>query len=284
MRKSIAPFVSPSLREFKWHLENRGRPSGTALLWLHGFMGSTEDWIPLVDSHFSGYSNILIDLPGHGSSTLSHLDDSIRLLETLVTQLHHLGVTSATVIGYSMGGRVALHLQKHFPELVDALVILSGAPGLKTESERQSRIKSDIQLIERLENEGFAKFVKSWYDLSIFGNISKNHDLMDQLLVQRAKNDIAQLAQSLIIYGNGALPSLWDHLIKVNCPILLMSGSDDTKYVNIHTEMLRSLPRGKHLTVDGCGHAFHLEKPLETVGAIRHFLSETIEGEKSDTN
>ena len=277
-------FVISNSTHDTWNLLITGDRKGIALLWLHGFMGSAADWKPLVETYFLDFCNILVDLPGHGGSHLNSTSSFPERLNALMEQLQSEGIESFIPIGYSMGGRVAFHVQNSFPEKCMGLIILSGAPGLQTETERQKRVFADDNLMEKLRRVGFEAFLKEWYSLPLFDDIGANIDLQEHLITSRSDNQVDQLDMAIKLMGNGALPSLWKHLEQINHPILLVSGVNDSKYCSINTEMLAYLRKGRHKILSNAGHAFHLEKPLETAQTIRHFLSETIEGENSVSN
>ncbi len=276
--------VEPSHYHFNWDLSLRGTRTGFPLLWLHGFMGSSADWTALVDEHFSDYWNILADLPGHGNSHLSIGISFQDILAKLHSQLNAYRITSFIPIGYSMGGRVAFHLQHHLPDQIPALIGISSAPGLSTEQDRRQRKQADANLMDKLAHVGFHSFLKEWYKLPLFQSIHRNNRLMTELQKTRSQNDLSQLKMALDLIGNGALPSLWENLSSINAPVLLIGGSLDQKYKNINRKMIQYLPQGQHQLIKGGDHAFHLEKPLETARLIRQFLRETIEGEHRVNN
>jgi len=241
-------------------------------------MGSSNDWSSLVNMHFPEYCNILVDLPGHGKSQILEQSDYAVLLDDLVDQLSTTGISQFVPIGYSMGGRIALHLQQAYPDHVPALVGLSTAPGIKDNNERLSRLASDTSLMNELEESGFESFLNEWYALPLFCSTHKNKTLMDSLIASRSKNNFEQLRTSLELLGNGAMPSLWGDLTDMTLPVLLMSGTEDKKYENINQEMAKLMPLAEHHSIQGADHAFHLEKPLDTAHLIRHFLRQVIEG------
>jgi len=261
-----------------WNLNFRGDITGFPLLWLHGYMGSSEDWKPLVDVYFSNYCNILVDIPGHGKSSLNPGQVLNDLVDDLFEQLRSGGFGRIILLGYSMGGRIALHIQHCYPTHIQAIVGLSSAPGLRSRAARLNRQESDSVLMDELEEIGFQSFLKTWYSLPLFQSIGKNVELMQTLIPTRSKNDPHQLRRSLEIFGNGAMLSHWDDLAEMDLPILLLSGALDQKYCQINQEMLSLLPQGEHQIIDHADHAFHLEKPLDTANLIRHFLRQVIEG------
>ncbi len=270
--------VAPEKTKFKWYLQILGNRSGLPLLWLHGFMGAGEDWEALVAEHFSEYCNILVDLPGHGCSIIFDESSYSSILDNLKEQLTVMGIAAFIPIGYSMGGRIALHLQQRFPQSIPALIGLSMAPGLKTDQERQQRRQADTELMNKLDQHGFTAFLEEWYKMPLFQSIYKNEKLLTTLMSARSSNDPDQLRKSIDLFGNGALPSLWQALQNMDIPILLINGSKDSKYCNINQEMFDLLPQARQQIIQDGDHAFHLEKSMDTALAIRHFLREINKG------
>lgn len=276
--------MNPDLTQFSWKLSFKGDRKGLPLLWLHGFMGSAQDWTSLLDEHFSEYNNIVADLPGHGQSTLLENTDLSEIIADLQLQLTENGINSFIPIGYSMGGRIGLYLLSHLKNNIPAFIGISTAPGLKTGIERDQRRCSDTELMDRLDDIGYQEFLRTWYELPLFQSINKNSQLISNLVKSRSQNIPEQLRRSLELLGNGAFPSLWDSMSDIHLPVLLMGGSLDLKYRSINKEMVQVLPQGQQVIIDDGDHAFHLEKPLETAQLIRHFLRESIKGVRSVSN
>ena len=111
-----------------------------ALLFLHGFMGSGQDWAETVEA-FPDYRCILVDLPGHGLSAgcPPGLYPMPQAALALLAVLDGLGVEACVPVGYSMGGRLALYLALTHPDRCRAVVLESGSPGLASEREREGR-------------------------------------------------------------------------------------------------------------------------------------------------
>lgn len=99
---------------------------GAPLLLLHGGFGLTGMWGPLLPSLAEKRQVIAVDLQGHGRT--ADIDRPLRsdlMAEDIAALIHHLGLARADVMGYSMGGSVALRMAIQHPELVDRLVLMS---------------------------------------------------------------------------------------------------------------------------------------------------------------
>lgn len=276
MSKSLKPSEIPTSEPFDWQYKVEGNPKGIPILWFHGFMGNSHDWLDLTRHHFSDFCNVMVDLPGHGLTHLPSQMNFSEALKTLVNQLGNAGIEFCISVGYSMGGRVLFHLHENHPAFIKAQVFLSSAPGLKSQTERDARAQADKQLMNRLDSEGFTPFLEDWYAAELFGNIRDNPRLYMDLISSRCHNEINQLRRSLILMGNGALPSLWGSLKNISVPTLLLTGELDSKYYQLNQEMHDRIPGSAHYQIEEAGHAFHLEKPVETALRLRQFLGEII--------
>src|SRR5262249_26017949 len=145
--------------------------------------------------------------------------------------LKALDVPSATWLGYSMGGRLALYLALAYPHIVTTLVLESASPGLATSEARADRIRSDEPLAELIERDGIEAFTAYWESLPLFA--SQSDSVRAALRPVRLKNNAHGLANSLRGMGTGAQPSLWDKLPDLTMPCLVIAGELDTKFVDI---------------------------------------------------
>jgi 2-succinyl-6-hydroxy-2,4-cyclohexadiene-1-carboxylate synthase len=167
------------------------------------------------------------------------------------------------LVGYSMGARMALHVALQHPKMVTHLVLISGTPGLKTESERDARRKSDDELADRIEQLGVSAFIDEWLALPIFSGLTKETDQRSE----RLNNTRKGLADSLRFAGTGTQESLWPHLQNLTMPTDLIVGQIDAKFTAIANNMMPLLQSGEVTLVPNAGHTVHLEDPI-TVGKL----------------
>jgi 2-succinyl-6-hydroxy-2,4-cyclohexadiene-1-carboxylate synthase len=237
----------------------------TAVL-LHGFTGSSEDWRLLMPVlRHVGLAVVAPDLPGHGLTGLPEsaaryaLDETARDLDLL---RHELGIESAVWLGYSMGGRVALHYALAHPTRVRSLVLESTSPGIADPASRGDRRRADDLLADRIEERGMAWFADYWSSLPLF---ETQWDLplatRNALRARRERNRPAGLAGSLRGMGQGAHEYMGERLEGLGCRMLLIAGERDLKYVNVARQIAESIPNATCLVVPGVGHTVHLEAP-----------------------
>jgi len=253
---------------------------GPALLLLHGFAGSAESWDDVARKLTSRYRVIRVDLLGHGGSSAPQDPRRYALplmAADLAGLLDHLAVPKACVVGYSLGGRVALHLALSAPEKVAALVLESASCGIADPKERAARRAQDEALAGKILREGIEAFVAYWEELPLFASQKRL-----PRAVQEAQRRIrlSQRASGLVgsLKGAGAGTQEWllPQLPKLSMPLLLIVGSLDTKYCQLAQEMKTALRSSRLCVVEGAGHNVHLEKPGQYTRTLEAFLAEVI--------
>ncbi len=258
------------------HMEVGGQ--GPPILLLHGFTGSTRTWNLCIPDLRTRHTTVAVDLLGHGLSdapeeSSRYLMD--RTVEDLVSLLSALDMPRAAVLGYSMGGRIALALAAEHPEKVSVLMLEGASPGLEDADARRQRMREDALLAATIEREGVAAFVDRWENHPLFASQrSLPAERRLALHNQRLQNSARGLASSLRGIGTGVQEPLWGRLADVRVPALLIVGETDSKYKAIATRMAEAMSRATLAVVAGAGHAVHLEQPEEFGRLIVEFLTE----------
>jgi len=266
------PFRTLESRQITYHFENRGM--GTPCLMLHGFTGRGRQWYPLLMQLQSELTLRFIapDILGHGQTELL-IDVSRYSMEEISRDLFALVDAPSHLLGYSMGGRLALYIATHYPDRVKSLILESASPGLKTEAEREVRRRQDNELADKIEANGIERFVDYWESLPLWDSqqqlpLEKRHKLHKQ----RSLNQPLGLANSLRGMGTGVMPSLWDKLPALSMPVKLIVGEHDSKFVALNQEMAALIPAADLTIVEGAGHTVHLEKPEVYLQTVQQFL------------
>jgi 2-succinyl-6-hydroxy-2,4-cyclohexadiene-1-carboxylate synthase len=216
-----------------------------------------------------------VDLPGHGQSLdrPAHEYTMEGATQALADVLDDAGIDRCTVVGYSMGGRVALYFSIFHPGRVRRLVLESTSPGLRTEAERAERRSTDAARAHRIR-EDLEGFLKDWYRMPLFDSLGR-HDLVDAMVARRAQNDPQELARALEGLGPGRQPSLWDKLDRVPGPALVMTGALDDKYDVITARTVERLSQACRVLVPEAGHNVHAERPQAYLSQLCRFLDHT---------
>jgi 2-succinyl-6-hydroxy-2,4-cyclohexadiene-1-carboxylate synthase len=229
---------------------------------LHGFTHTGASWDPVVAALGERYRALAPDLRGHASAS-----DLVPV--TLAAVLEDLAAVAPAhfgVVGYSMGGRLALHAALALPDRIDRLVLIGASPGIADPAEREARRAADDALADEVEGLSIEEFATRWARTPVLAG--QPPEVLAAVHTDRLRNRPTGLARALRGLGTGALPSLWDRLPEVAMPVALVVGERDQKFRAIATEMAAGLPRATVVVVPGAGHAVHLEAPAAVAGAI----------------
>lgn len=250
--------------------------SGRPLLLLHGFTGSAASWDAVRAAFRPTRRVVAIDLPGHGATATTRAFDGsfAATVDLVAATLDALDIAEADVVGYSMGGRLALQLALAHPDRVACLVLESASAGLATAAARNRRRAADAALAAAIERDGIAAFVRRWEALPLFRSLADQPAAVrDALRRQRLACDPAGLAASLRGCGLGSQPWLGGRLASLATPVLLLTGERDAKFTRTAARLLSHLADGRHEVVAAAGHIPHLEQPARFLRAVRDFLA-----------
>jgi 2-succinyl-6-hydroxy-2,4-cyclohexadiene-1-carboxylate synthase len=270
--------VLTRLNGIDFHVEIEG--SGPPLLLLHGFTGSVRSWDEVRSDLARSARVIAVDLIGHGLSASP--DDARRYTlewstRDLSSLLDTLWVETVQVLGYSMGGRVALHFAVRRPERVRGVILESASPGIEDDVERQRRVETDEALAQRVVARGMEAFVAEWEGQPLLEPAP--HVSPERRAAQRAQrlaNRPLGLANSLRGMGAGQQAPLWSALRDLRAPVALIVGERDARYRAIASRMCEQLPAGTRWVVANAGHTVHLDQPERFVELVRNRLDKKL--------
>ncbi len=267
--------VKLTIHDVQYNFEISGQGERPLLL-LHGFTGSSQNWQTILPQLEPRFLSIAVDLLGHGRSAAPPRP-ARYLMEAaaadLIDLLDQLDIEQTSVLGYSMGGRLALYLASQYPQRCQALILESASPGLADKTARAERRQQDNALAQRIEAEGMESFVDYWESLPLWASQAQLSDeSRARLRAQRLQNNPIGLANSLRGMGTGAQLSLWSRLPRLTMPVLLITGELDAKFVAINQEMAGHIPEARLAVVPEAGHAVHWERPLRYAELVRGFL------------
>jgi 2-succinyl-6-hydroxy-2,4-cyclohexadiene-1-carboxylate synthase len=255
---------------------NAGEPP---LLLLHGFTGGADTWAEAI-ARFPPRRRVLaIDLPGHGPLPAeARTRGGIRIEDAVAAVLgflDDLDLARVDLLGYSMGGRVALRMALDHPGRVRALVIESASPGIADDAERAARRRADDEMADRIGRDGLDAFVDQWMAQPLFATQARlPAGARDRERAMRMRGDPAGLAACLRGMGQGAMAPMWDALPSLQAPALLLAGELDAKYRDLAAKMAARMSRARVVIVPGAGHAAHLEAPGAFTELVDRFLTE----------
>lgn len=251
---------------------------------LHGFAGTARCWDGVV-AHLPGerYRSLALDLPGHGAlghgslgpgavgqgdigqGTRSESPEAIDF-DGCVESVLARAPERFILCGYSLGGRIALHVALAAPERVAKLVLVASAPGIEDPIERAKRRDADRELAEQIEAGSIEQFAERWCAQPMFAG-----DPEPVAALARAdylRNDPRRLAEALRGLGTGEMSSLWSRLGELSMPVVVLAGNRDEKFQAIAWRMIELAPDSR-LKIARGGHRLPLESPTAVAAAIR---------------
>jgi len=243
--------------------------SGSIFVWLHGFT-QTSNSAHRFRSILAGTNELwTIDLPGHGcaASVSASLDQAADLVAEI---LPHEAVALG---GYSLGGRVALHVALRHPDRLSRLVLIGATRGIEDADERRERRLRDEGLAARIETIGATAFLDEWLAQPMFHTLALDRRERDARSVH-APDSAHGLADSLRRAGTGTQTWLAARLSTVTAPVLALAGANDTKFAREASAIADGVVSGQADVVKDAGHAAHLEAPRPTARRVTAFLAD----------
>ncbi|CAN4125211.1 unnamed protein product [Withania somnifera] len=261
----------------------------SVVVFLHGFLGTGEDWISIMKAISGSTRCIAVDLPGHGRSKLLGQDNcleepglSIMAFAKILQQLFDsLQCRKVVLVGYSMGARISLYMALRYNDKVVGAVIISGSPGLIDEEARKVRRAKDDFAACSLASYGLEPFLDAWYSGDLWDSL-RTHPHFNKILASRLQHcDLKSLGRVLSDLSVGRQPPLWEDLKSCRVPLQFIVGERDVKFKNIAQNMRNRVCQSKEtmnapeiVEIPFCGHAAHIENPLPVISAISQFIRE----------
>jgi len=248
-----------------WHWSGGGAAPVVA---LHGFTGGGRDFEPLVRTRRASWW--APDLPGHGAAyavrpgAMYGMPAHLRVVDAAVAAAG----APVVLLGYSLGGRLALQWALRRPRHVAALVLVGATPGLVAPPARRARARADQLRARGVLRNGVAAFLARWRSQSLIATQQRIAQPYRRRMGLRRRGLTAWgLAGSLRGFSTGVMPPLWTQLHALALPVLLVTGAEDEKFTVLARAMVEALPCATHHVLAGAGHACHLEAPARFLAA-----------------
>jgi 2-succinyl-6-hydroxy-2,4-cyclohexadiene-1-carboxylate synthase len=258
------------------HVVEQG--AGSPLLVLHGFTGSSASMAGVAAALADRHRVVRVDLLGHGRSDAPRALAAYamaRCIAQLAGVLDALAIPRAHLLGYSMGGRIALAFAALDPERVASALLVGARGGFEDPAERAARARDDERLADQIERDGVPAFVEHWMALPLFATQRRlGAEALAAARAERLANRAHGLAASLRAIGAGAQPPLHALLPDVQLPVLLVVGAEDACFAAVARDLAHRLPRARLAVVPDAGHAAHLENPRAFAQIAGTFLAE----------
>ena len=245
------------------HAERRG--TGPTLVLVHGFTQTGRCWGPEAEALAADHEIVRVDAPGHGRSADIKVD--LRTGGRLIADQGG----EATYLGYSMGARFCLHIALTNPELVRGLVLLGATAGIEDADEREQRRQQDLATAARIDRDGLETFLDDWLAQPLFSGLPPERTFRQE----RLKNTVEGLQSSLELAGTGAQEPSWHQLHRLHMPVLVVAGSNDTKFAALADRLAAEIGANADFAlVEDAGHAAHLEQPERFLAIVQPWLAD----------
>ena len=247
---------------YQWHHQTGRSEKATPIVFLHGLLGSQQDWQPVIDElqKFPQFQPLTIDLPFHGLSAEIRCQNFAEMRHLLHQTLTYcLGKQPFYLVGYSLGGRVAMDYVLNTPAKNLRGVVLEGANvGLNREQERQNRQLNDQKWATRFRQEPIEQVLKDWYQQAVFANLEESKRSI--LIEKRRINNGTCIAEMLEATGLAKQPYYLDLLKEAQTTknILFFIGERDQKFRQMVEQNQLA-----HQIISQAGHNAHQANPRE---------------------
>lgn len=232
---------------------------GPTLVFVPGFMQREDAWRAVAERLGEPYRSVCLD---HDSWTV----------EERVAEVRAASPPGTVVVGYSLGGRIALQSALEHPGRFAGLVLVGASAGIDDDEERARRRAADETLADWVATQPIEAVVESWESQPVFA--SQPPGVVEAQRPGRLSHDPERLAELLRSAGQGAMDPVWHRLPQLDMPLLAVAGELDTHYVQVSRRVAAVAPRGSARVIANAGHAPHLEQPEAFAELLREFLHE----------
>lgn len=222
---------------------------------LHGLLGCADDW-SVVTAALPG-PLLPLDLPGHGANRGVRVAGFAEFDDWLCQQLRQAGVERYRLVGYSLGGRLALYHASQEPSGLEALWLENCHPGLEL-VRRPDRLARDEVWARRFEEESLTRVLDDWYRQGVFADLDETARTAQ--IARRRHNDGVAIAAMLRATSLGQQPDLRPWLSTTRLPVTYLSGLRDHKFHTLACQLAGPGSTIDHRTLEG-GHNLHATQP-----------------------
>lgn len=246
------------------------------LVLLHGLLGDSRDWQPVIEA-LPELDCHALDLPGHGANQGLRVTGFEQAHQWLCTELKARGIAQYRLVGYSLGGRLALYHASQRPAGLCALLLENCHPGLPV-AERAARIAHDEGWSHRFEREPLAEVLADWYQQGVFADLDE--PARARQIARCLGNDGPAVAAMLRATSLGRQQDLSPWLSRDRLPVTWISGSRDQKFHRLACQLAAQHSKIHHLTLDG-GHNLHASQPEPFARCLREWVNHQHEEESA---
>ena len=227
------------------------------VLFIPGFMQRGDAWRPVAELLPERYPSRVLDHAEHSFEG--------RMGEILASG-------ASVLVGYSLGGRLALRAALRSPGSFDAVVLVGATAGIEEGPMRVQRAEADEKLAAWIEAMPIEDIVALWERQPLFADQSET--LVAEQRPGRLSQDPRSLALLLRTAGQGVLEPVWHELRTLDLPLLAIAGARDDGYSSAAKRIASIAPKARAAIVEEAGHAPQLQQPRAVADLIVEFLDE----------
>ena len=245
------------------------REAGALECWcLHGAVGLASDWRAIAKGMAAEkIGTRAVDLWRFLECCPLPLPDFGKALNADAAGRASRG-TGRSLLGYSMGGRMALHALLEPGHPWSAAVIVSAHPGLENPEERSARRIQDTEWATQALTGDWQKFMTAWNAQPVLGNLAIRDPQATGTLIMRRR----EIARSFVDWSLGEQDSLWDRLPEINVPVLWIVGEHDEKFRLLAERAVALIPGARLAIAPGAGHRVPWEAEAWFTQTVSRFL------------
>ena len=227
------------------------------VLFIPGFMQRGDAWRPVAELLPERYPSRMLDHAEHSfEGRLGEISES----------------GADVLVGYSLGGRLALRAALRSPGSFTAVVLVGATAGIEEGPMRVQRVEADEKLASWMEAMPIEDIVALWERQPLFADQSE--PLVEEQRPGRLSHDPRSLALLLRTAGQGTLDPVWHDIRTLEVPLLAIAGARDDGYSAAAKRIAKVAPNGHAAIVEEAGHAAHLQQPHAVAGLITEFLDQ----------
>lgn len=245
-------------------MQQTGKPGYPWLVFLHGFSGDRREW-QRVGEGLSDYPRLYLDLPGHGGSRNLGVTGFDEMSTLLTRTLLRYNILKFWLIGYSLGGRIAMFHACQQPKGLLGVIVEGGHPGLQDADARSARLASDRRWATRFRTEPLEKVFADWYQQPVFSSLTDAQ--RDALITLRSQNNGATLAMMLETTSLAVQPDLRAALSARDFSFDYLYGERDEKFSALAAEV-----NAVRHAIPDAGHNAHRENPDAVIASLAQIL------------
>ena len=231
------------------------------MLFIPGFMQRGDAWRPVAEL-----------LPERYPSTI--LDHAEHSFESRLAEIAQAGA-GGVLVGYSLGGRLALRAALRSPDSYSAVVTVGATAGIDEAPLRVARAEADEKLASWIEAATMEDVVSLWERQPLFAD--QSDALVEAQRPGRLSHEQRSLALLLRTAGQGVLEPVWHELSQLELPVLAIAGARDDGYTRAAKRIASTAPNGRAAIVEDAGHAPHLQRPEEVARVLTEFLGSALQ-------